>query len=66
VSQALTDLRTAAADAKTTPEQLREKIEAVRAARQKARGELETAKKELLELLTPDQEAMLIGLGYLE
>jgi outer membrane protein TolC len=64
--QTMTELQTAAADPKTTPEQLKAKIAAVRAARQKAQAELEAAEKDLLQLLTADQEAMLIGLGYLD
>jgi hypothetical protein len=66
VSRALTELQTAAADAKLSPTELREKIGAVREARSKARNELRTAQQELLLLVTPTQEATLIGLGYLE
>jgi hypothetical protein len=66
VAQALTDLKTAIADAKSKPEDIQEKVAAVRKARQKAKRKLETAQKELLELLTPDQEAVLISLGYVD
>lgn len=66
ISQALTELQAALAEAKTSPEQLREKVAAVRSARQKARAKFEAARKELLELLTADQEAVLVQLGYLE
>jgi predicted nucleic acid-binding Zn-ribbon protein len=66
ISQALADLQTAAADAKTSPEQLQQKVAAVRAARQKARAKLEAAVKELLEVVAPDQEAVLVGLGYID
>jgi hypothetical protein len=41
-------------------------VAAVRLARRKARERLEAAKKELLDLLAPDQEAILVGLGYLD
>ena len=66
ITQAMTDLKTAAADPKTPPDELKKKVAAVRIARQKARDKLETAKKGLLELLSPDQEAVLVGLGYLD
>lgn len=64
--QALTDLLGAVTDAKTTPEQLQQKLAAVRAARQKARADLAAAQKDLLELLTADQEAVLVDLGFLD
>jgi hypothetical protein len=54
------------ADDKTTPEQLKDKVTAVRTARHKAGDKLQAAQKELLELLTPDQEAVLLGLGYID
>jgi hypothetical protein len=66
VSRALTELQTAADDTKTSPDDLRDKVAAVRAARAKARDELRTTQQELLQLVTPTQEAILIGLGYLE
>ena len=62
----MTDLRTAAADAKTTPDELKKRVAAVRIARKKAHDKLDAAKKELLELLSPEQEAVLVGLGYLD
>ncbi len=64
--QKLIDLRTTLADPNATPEQLKEKMAAVRDARQKARAELAAARKDLLELLTPDQEAMLVSLDCLD
>jgi len=64
--QALGDLQASLADPKTSPDLLKEKVAGVRAARQKARAELETAQKELLELLTVDQEAVLVSMGYLD
>ncbi len=66
VTQKLTELRTALADPNTTSEQLKEKIGAVRDARLKAKTELAAARKDLLELLTPDQEAILVSLNYLD
>ena len=66
LSQALADLQTVLADAKVSPEQLKEKMAAVRLARQKAREKVEAARKDLLELLTLDQEAVLVSLGYID
>jgi hypothetical protein len=66
VAQALTDLQTAMADSKTTPEQLKDKIATARKVRLKARRELDNAQKDLLELLSPDQEAVLMTLGYID
>ena len=54
------------ADANHTPEQLKERVSAVRSARQKARAELEAAQDDLRQLLTSDQEALPIALGYLD
>ena len=62
----MNDLQAAIAEKATTPEQIKSKVAAVRAARQKAIAKLETAKKELLELISPEQESVLVGLGYLE
>jgi len=66
IAQALATLRTALADPKTTPQELQEKVAQVRAARERARRDLATAQKDLLELLTVDQEATLVSLGYID
>jgi Spy/CpxP family protein refolding chaperone len=66
INQALNELQTAIDDSKTTPVQLNEKVAAVRAARKKAREKLDLAQKDLLLLLTPEQEAVLVRLGYLD
>lgn len=66
VMEALMDLRTATADPNATAEQVKEKAAAVHAARQKARQDLVASQKDLLQLLTPDQEAVLVMLGYLD
>jgi hypothetical protein len=66
VAQALTDLQTAMSDAKTTAVQIEDKIAAVRKARLKARRELEIAQKDLLDLLSPSQQAVLMTLGYID
>jgi hypothetical protein len=66
VAQALSDLQEAMSDAATTSQQLQAKVAAVRTARQKAKAKLEAVQKELRELVGPDHEAALVGLGYLE
>ena len=38
----------------------------VRAAREKAKADVAAAQKDLLQLLTPDQEAVLVVLGYID
>ena len=54
-------------DANDTPGwQLLDKLAAVRAARAKATRELTRAQQDLLPLLTTDQIAVLVALGYLE
>ena len=66
MSTALAELTTAIADTTSTPEQIKTKVEAVRTARQKAVSDLATAQKALLPLLTADQEALLVSLGYID
>jgi Spy/CpxP family protein refolding chaperone len=66
ISQAQADLKTTLADPKHTADEVKEKFAAVRKARQKVRTELEAAQKDLLKLLTPEQEATLVGLGYID
>jgi hypothetical protein len=66
VSQAYLDLRAAVDDAKATPEDVQAKLRAVREARQKAKADLDAATKDLLELITARQEAILVSLGYLD
>jgi len=53
-------------DNKSTPEeQLREKLETIRATRKKARADLQAAQEDVMQLLTTRQIAILITLGYL-
>jgi hypothetical protein len=66
ISKAQAELKTTLADPKHTADEVKEKVAAVRKARQKVRTELETAQKDLLKLLTPEQEATLVSLGYIE
>jgi hypothetical protein len=66
VSRALNDLKSAAGETHPTKEQLNDLITAVRTARQTARAEFNSAQDDLRKQVTPQQEAMLIGLGYME
>jgi Spy/CpxP family protein refolding chaperone len=66
VTPALTALNTALADEKSTPEEIQQRVDAVRAARQKAHEELEAAQKDLQLLLTPEQQAVLLTQGVLD
>ena len=60
------ELQTVATDPNATAEQIKEKTMAVRTARQKAKADLAAAQKDLLQLLTQPQEAILVVLGYLD
>jgi len=64
--QAQADLQAALDDPETSPGAIREKLAALREARQKARVALAAATKDLLKLLTIDQEAVLVNLGHLD
>jgi len=66
VSAALADLKTAMADASSTPEQIKAKVAAVRTARERAVADLAAAQKNLLPLLSASQEATLVSLGYID
>jgi hypothetical protein len=48
------------------PEQVHQRLEALRHVRQQWRAELEEARRQLLALVTPAQEVKLISMGYLE
>lgn len=50
----------------TAPDLLKEKVAALRTAKAKVHADLAEAKKELQLLVTPDQEAILVGQGYLD
>ena len=66
VSSALAELKKAVDDPTTPPAQVKDKLAAVRSARQRAAADLATAQKALLALLTADQEVILVSLGYLD
>lgn len=60
------DLAKVVQDKDAKPDQIKTALEAYRAARAKARESLEAAQKELKELLTPRQEAVLVSNGMLD
>ena len=62
----VTDLQTAIADTNTTEKQLKDHVMVVRAARARTQAEKAAAQKELRLLLTSQQEAVLVTLGYME
>ena len=66
LAQALTDLQKAVADPDSSEKQLKEQMAMVRAARQKAKAEALAAQKDLLQLLTTEQEATLVGMGVMD
>jgi alkanesulfonate monooxygenase SsuD/methylene tetrahydromethanopterin reductase-like flavin-dependent oxidoreductase (luciferase family) len=66
IAQAQADLQAAVNDPKASPEEIKEKVAALRKAREKAKADLEAAQRDLVELLTAYQEAVLVGLGYLD
>jgi hypothetical protein len=66
VSQAQADLKAVLDDPKHSKTERDEKIAAVRKAREQARADLTAAQRDLLLLLTPSQEVVMISMGYLE
>jgi len=66
ISQAQAELKTVLADPKHTKAEIDDHVTAVRKARQQSRADLEAAQKELVQMLTARQEAVLISLGYLD
>jgi len=66
VAKAQTDLRTTLENQNASAQDINAKLTALRAARAKAKGELESAQKELKEVLTARQEAVFVSMGMLE
>ncbi len=66
VEKASTDLRTTLENKDAPADQIQAKLTALRDARTKARTELEAAQKELKELLTQRQEAVMVTMGMLD
>lgn len=59
-------LRTALESDSTSPEDLKAKLEAVRAVRKKGTADLAAAREELKKVVTVRQEAVLVSMGILE
>lgn len=66
IALAQAELKTVLDNPQSTPQEVQEKVAAVRKAIAKAKADLAAARKDLVELLTADQQAILVGLGYLE
>jgi hypothetical protein len=66
VQQAVSDLRDALDDTTTTPDVIKEKLQALRDARTTARANLVKAQQDLKDLLTQRQEATLVLYGMLD
>jgi hypothetical protein len=64
--QAQNDLGTILADANATQEQINKAVSVLRQARKKVREAADAAEKDLLDLLTDDQAATLVSLGYID
>jgi Spy/CpxP family protein refolding chaperone len=64
--QASDDLRQTLENKSATPEEIAAKLKAVREARAKAKEAVATASKDLKEVLTQRQEAVLVNMGMLE
>jgi hypothetical protein len=60
------DIRAALDDKDTPPDELTKKLDAFKEAMDQARADLETAKKELKDVITPRQQAMLATMGVLD
>ena len=66
VAKAAGELRTVTENKEAAAADVKAKLDAYRAARAKAKEELAAAQKELTELLTPKQEAVLVSMGMLD
>jgi len=66
LEKASESLQTALADESTPPAQIQDKLTAYRAAREKARQELDKAQEELRKVLSVRQEARLVLMGTLD
>jgi hypothetical protein len=66
VGKAQADLRAALDDKSTSPEEINKRLAALREAREKARADRTAAQKELKEVLSARQEAVLVSMGMLE
>jgi len=64
--QATDELRTTLDNKNATAEDISAKLKAVREAREKAQADVQSAQKDLKEVLTQRQEATLVSMGWLE
>jgi hypothetical protein len=66
VAKAQADLRTVLDNKDSKPEEIKAKLAALRDAREKAKADVTAAQKDLRELLTQRQEAVLVNMGFLD
>lgn len=66
VSRASAELNQALENKDTSPEDIDKKLAALREARDKARADLQASQKDLKDVLTKRQEAVLVTMGMLE
>jgi Spy/CpxP family protein refolding chaperone len=66
VGQAQAELKTVLDDPKHSKADVDEKIAGIRKAREQARANLEEAQRDLMRMLTPDQQLIMISLGHLD
>ena len=66
IGKASADLRTALENKDTPADEIAKKLAAFREARDKGRAQLQASQKELKEILTQRQEAVLVNMGMLE
>jgi len=66
VAKAASDLRTTLNNKDASADDIKAKLAALREAREKVRADLQAAQKELKEVLTQRQEAVLVNMGMLE
>ena len=66
VAKAQAELRTVLDNKDSKPEEIKSKLTALRDAREKAKADVASAQKELRELLTQRQEAVLVNMGFLD
>ncbi len=66
VAKAASELRAITENKEAAAADVKAKLDAYRAAKAKAKDELAAAQKELIELITPKQEAILVSMGTLD
>jgi Spy/CpxP family protein refolding chaperone len=66
VQEKLNDLRETLQNKDSTPDDVKAKTQALREARAQAKADLTKAQEDLVAVVTPRQEAVLLSLGYLE